>query len=466
MATNVYKMGDPAPGDTRYAVHVLDGHPDMEGITPDGNGINWDSKPAPTQPAQPVASSAPDANGIIWDTQPASQPVAAPAPQATVSATPGSMPNDPMAAKIANWTNNVSSDLKHGTSITGVGKFLKSLGAHGFDVGVSPQVGEFMGSLPLGLLKAAKGAAEVAQPGQRLQGTKDTIGGLLDAATIPGSFVAPEAGELAASGMGNAGDAIATQAGKAAKAIKAPFTVESIQPALQQGIRDAVNSAAKELGVQPSASASIRDVANEVASAAKTKAHSLYASLDNAVGNTRFQEYQSQLNDALKELRSSISEADPDAHGELVEKVNNLEAAKERAYQTVRDAGMDPDGIFARAQGLWKRASALEDLGSHVEKSTTGMRPELAADASKTNPETVSTTKLFGRANQMYNDRRLAVALGEQKAKELLQAVDAAHLQALKIAAHQKYLKVAGKLALYGGGYEALRHGASHLLSE
>jgi hypothetical protein len=84
--------------------------------------------------------------------------------------------------------------------LTGVGKVLKSMGAHGLDAGVSPGVAEFMGSLPLGLLKATKGAAELTQSGQRWQGTKDVAGGALDASQIPGGFVAPEAGELAGAG--------------------------------------------------------------------------------------------------------------------------------------------------------------------------------------------------------------------------------------------------------------------------
>jgi hypothetical protein len=49
-----------------------------------------------------------------------------------------------------------------------------------------------MGSIPLGGLRAVKGIGEVAQPGQRMQGAKDILGGGMQAAEIPLSFAAPE----------------------------------------------------------------------------------------------------------------------------------------------------------------------------------------------------------------------------------------------------------------------------------
>lgn len=60
--------------------------------------------------------------------------------------------------------------------------------------GVGQGAGDFMMSLPLGLLKMAKGGTEIPQ-GKVLSGTGDIISGGLEAATIPGSFIAPEATE-------------------------------------------------------------------------------------------------------------------------------------------------------------------------------------------------------------------------------------------------------------------------------
>lgn len=62
--------------------------------------------------------------------------------------------------------------------------------------GVGQGVGDFMESLPLGILRLLKGGSEIPQ-GKVWKGTKDIVGGGLEAGTIPMSFVAPEAGEMA-----------------------------------------------------------------------------------------------------------------------------------------------------------------------------------------------------------------------------------------------------------------------------
>lgn len=92
------------------------------------------------------------------------------------------------------WAENVQNDIKHGTDITGIGTVLKKLGAHGVYSGNSQAVGDFMASMPLGLARVGQGAAEVPQ-GQLWQGTKDIVGGGLQAATMPSAFAAPEASE-------------------------------------------------------------------------------------------------------------------------------------------------------------------------------------------------------------------------------------------------------------------------------
>src|SRR5262249_13445170 len=109
--------------------------------------------------------------------------------------------------RFVKWADNVANDIKYGTDITGVGTVLKKMGAHGVYSGNSEAVGDFMASLPLGLLRNVKGQAEVAQ-GQIGQGTKDIAGGALQAATIPASFVAPEAAEATAAAPGKVMGAI------------------------------------------------------------------------------------------------------------------------------------------------------------------------------------------------------------------------------------------------------------------
>jgi hypothetical protein len=310
-------------------------------------------------------------------------------------------------------------------------------------------------------LQATQGGAEITQPGQRWKGTKDIAGGLLDAATIPSGFIAPEAGEIAGTGIDTAGSAIASQASNAAKAIKAPFDASAIQPELQAGIRNTINAAAKELGVQPSSAASIRDVAAEISTAVKAKAQSLYKTLDQATQG-RFQRFDEALDDIHSQLRDLIDGEDPDHEGALIERLNTVQDAKDKAIEGLKAAGIDPK-ILDTANALWRRGSAIGDLAQHIRTSTSGMRPELQAGA-KTTPETVSATKLFSRANSLYDRGRLQVALGQQKAQELLQAVDKAYLQAQKTANAQGWLKTAARVGAGSiGGYGAYSL-VSHLL--
>ena len=106
---------------------------------------------------------------------------------------------------VAKWAENVSNDLKYGTDTTGVGTLLKKMGAHGLYYGNSQEVGDFMGSLPLGLAKMTKGGAEVTQQGKTWQGTKDVVGGTLQAATIPSAFMGGPAAETGAEAAVTAG---------------------------------------------------------------------------------------------------------------------------------------------------------------------------------------------------------------------------------------------------------------------
>jgi hypothetical protein len=93
--------------------------------------------------------------------------------------------------KVETWAENVMNDIKYGTDKTGVGSVLKKMGAHGVYMGNPQAVGDFMASLPLGLLRTTKGAAEVTQGGKGTQGVGDIISGALQASTMPASLVSP-----------------------------------------------------------------------------------------------------------------------------------------------------------------------------------------------------------------------------------------------------------------------------------
>lgn len=96
------------------------------------------------------------------------------------------------AESVERWAEQLINDLKHGTDITGVGAILKKMGAPGLHAGVPESVGDFMGSVPLGISRMIKGGGEAAQEGKRWKGAKDVVGGAMETATIPSLMVGPE----------------------------------------------------------------------------------------------------------------------------------------------------------------------------------------------------------------------------------------------------------------------------------
>lgn len=169
-------------------------------------------------------------------------------PAQTSGATPGASQITGMSAapapsgwreKTERWAQNVADDLKYGTDVTGVGTLLHKMGAHGVYNGNSQDVGDFMASLPLGVLRATKGGAEVTQEGKTWEGTKDIVGGVAQAATIPSAFMggpaADGAGVVASKAAGKVfGDAeragnLFDKVAAAAKGIDVPVTEEMYQ---------------------------------------------------------------------------------------------------------------------------------------------------------------------------------------------------------------------------------------------
>src|SRR5690349_8378476 len=86
----------------------------------------------------------------------------------------------------APWLADLEADIKNGTGQTFIGRLLQKMGAQGTSVGNTEGEGNYALSFPLGAIRAAKGVAEL--PSHTWQGTKDVIGGLVDAAQIPSSF--------------------------------------------------------------------------------------------------------------------------------------------------------------------------------------------------------------------------------------------------------------------------------------
>jgi hypothetical protein len=146
----------------------------------------------PTTPAPIDLSAGMVDQGIDLSAGMVSQPSAPSAPEFSISAQ--KQPTT-MLGKLGQWAEDISDDLKYGTSNTGIGHVLAAMGARGVYAGNSQEVGEFMASLPLGLLKATKGATQLAPheiggpEGKTWEGIKNLGGGLLQASSMPSMFV-------------------------------------------------------------------------------------------------------------------------------------------------------------------------------------------------------------------------------------------------------------------------------------
>jgi hypothetical protein len=116
------------------------------------------------------------------------------APWGTTEGTVSAAPTGPRA-----WLGNAENDLLHGGQATFIGKALHAMGANpnGAEAGVSPATAQNMESVPLGLIHAAQGAVET--PDHPIAGPLKAAGGLLQAASMPLSFLAPETEALGSS---------------------------------------------------------------------------------------------------------------------------------------------------------------------------------------------------------------------------------------------------------------------------
>lgn len=370
------------------------------------------------------------------------QPAAtAPQPASSVSIGTLSPVREPAnaAESIERWAQDFHDDLMHGTDRTKLGALLKFIGAPGLEKGVSHGVADFMGSPVLGPNRVVKGASELAQSGKRWEGTKDTIGGALDATTIPSSFVAPEGGEVAGAAFEHAADGIQN----AAKVAKRPFSLQTVQDALAEShadihksletathaiqedwhdtVRGLFDGAAKELGVTPAKAESLRDVASTVSDAAKAKAQGLYRQADAALGGTRFQSFQDKVANIRRVIREEVG-LDPEKDAVLQKRLEDAEAAHQAAKEQLASKGLGAD-LVDRADALYKRAMALADVSKPIQSATTGLRGDLVAGGNAV-AEAISPTKLAARINRLYDAGRLQQALGEEGAGKLLQGIE------------------------------------------
>jgi len=240
-----------------------------------------------------------------------------------------------------------------------------------------------------------------------------------------------------------------------------------VQPELQGSIRQILSDVAADHGITVPDQIAMRDHAEFVGQGIKAKASAIYRAIDDALEGTKFQSYDDQLSAVRKAIRTDTG-IDHDYTGKLVERLNELTDAKAAAQQKAIDAGINPDA-FNQANAYWRQGSAVQDLSAKIRQSTTGL-PENLMNGSKaaTNAsgEVVSPVKLAPKVHALRDEGRLAEALNQSRADDLLRSVEAAKARTAQINATSKTLGtvakhvgyVAGAGAVGGLGIEALRH--------
>jgi hypothetical protein len=383
--------------------------------------------------------------------------------------------NDPQNAgtAVARWAEAVANDVRYGTDVTKIGGVLKAMGAHGVDVSNSSAVGDWMASIPLGLLKIVKGAGEAEgsrSAGGNWQAAKDLAGGVGQTATMPTAVIAPESSELetlAGQVVDHAAGAISDATNAASDAAKASVnavnkvadtiatkispklprvvperladvadnfehTVEPIYDQAHQALKDAVSNVAQseDVAVKPSSS-SLRDVAGDVSDAIDAKADQGFKVIDNALEKSGLPGKFQQISKDLKTLNQKFNDAigDDNLQATLATKIQAREADLETAAAHLKNAGI-PQEFVDSTVNTFKKARALDDLQKLVNTRGVidGTRPEMANANSI--PERLNLPGFEKGLNDLYNNskfggRRLQQALGDEASTLLTKAGDA-----------------------------------------
>ncbi len=306
---------------------------------------------------------------------------------------------------IAKWSDNVANDIKYGTDVTGIGTVLKKMGAHGVYNGEPQKVGDFMASLPLGLLQAAKGGAELTgrvggasgDPSQVMQGAKDVVGGLTNAATIPA--LADTGGTMEgmadlAEGATNLAKRVvsapfraakATEAGRAVTQTLAPEVADApIATTRNQASRGASTSEATEAG-----RAVTQTLPPEVA--------------DASIATTR--------NQASRGASTSITNREVLQHAEDMgidlTPAQGLQTPAAKSEQTLGEEALLTGQKIknAVAQSKSKLTDAMEDFQDRLDPQRGGMSPEAAGEHLQNSAE-ISRSVLKDNVNNAYDSVR------------------------------------------------------------
>jgi hypothetical protein len=201
---------------------------------------------------------------------------------------------------------------------------------------------------------------------------------------------------------------------------------EQIQPALEQGIHEVSESAAKDSGVTYTKGADVRDAVGTTARATKASASADYKILDEA-SEGRWQRFDDKLENIKNEIDEKVG-IDDEKVAQLESKRDDIMASQSNMLDDmVKEGKVDPN-IADRARDTYKRSMAQHDINNDVRAAT----KRTIVDGKPTN--VTDPDSLMNRL-QKRNDvppsggpSRLQQALGEKGAKTMLEHVENAQI--------------------------------------
>lgn len=234
--------------------------------------------------------------------------------------------------------------------------------------------------------------------------------------------------------------------------VTAPLQKSSVQPALQQSIRDAVGSVADEAGVAKPDAKSIGKVVENTADNVYAKSKGLYKVVDEATGG-RVQRFSDRLKNIQRQLDNLTgTEEDIAKEESLLKARQQTEDAMQDAFADAKAKGVDPK-VVDEASNAFKKSQALYDLNHNVRMARSGASPDIVdPKAAAKNPEIVDPEKFFKRIDQLHGSGRLQEALGDKGAEALYKKANDAVLQYRKVLLNQNRAKTALKYGEYAAG--------------
>jgi hypothetical protein len=130
--------------------------------------------------------------------------------------------------------------------------------------------------------------------------------------------------------------------------------------------------------------------------------------------------------------------------------------------QLVEDGKISPE-LAEQAKADYRQAQAIYDLDSAVKASTKGVRPEQSTATSTA--EYLDPQKLDLRLQKLQDSGRLAQAVGEQGATQLIQRVDGALRSRTTAISRAKFVKQVLKYTAIGSAAITGGTGLAHVLA-